>query len=169
MFIFPRNSIRRIIDPFLVPETPIYLKTVPQGVAVTDITAQNPTLTGIGVKPIPVSGIRTPTGSPSYSTGEDITIRWNFHLPLSLAARGGAGFQTLGEPMGEPMVGPQIFRVTVFGGLLGRTWETTEPTITYTNAQILSDNTTEFNPNFRVEMIYNGYASPFTSYLVTLV
>lgn len=119
---------------------PLYVKAMPSQNGVTQsaatVTAQALTPTGKGLRPMPVSLLRTHDFTSSYVNKAQVTFKWNPIDPRGRVERTGFGMQGLGEATSTGVF-PGTFRVIVQdtgGGTLEalQTIPGTQTEITYT-------------------------------------
>jgi hypothetical protein len=170
VFIFSEAVIKRHSDAAFSAGNFVYLKSQPAGLALTEAARAQRELAGVGIRPLPVQGLRTSNLSNHYRTGEDITVSWVFYDPIAFSGRYGSGFQRAGELKEETTEPQGYFRVTYWDGAVRlRQVETRKNTLIYTNAALGAD-TGGPEPStvtVDVEMVHNGYKSTATTIAVT--
>lgn len=163
MFIVDRNDLTAIQNLLLAPQVTRYCKTQPQGngiVSLADVPALSAGLYGKGVRPPPIAGLRVtaPTQSPSYSTGDDVTVKWDYPTPRTPGT--GAGFNNAGVAVGQTSPeGPFLLEILTIADVVKRTESLTNPTYTYDNADLVSDLGSEVSFKVRVTQLRDGYVS----------
>lgn len=104
VFVFPASTVQLFSDPLVSPGSDLYVKTQPRtstSISIDSVTPQVQTLEGRWVRPIAPGALRMADGIPSYSTGEDLLLAWNFRSSGGYAYRTGAGYQRYGEACGS--------------------------------------------------------------------
>lgn len=160
VFIFPASNVHRIRDLLLAPGNPIYVKVVPAGMTLDEVSSFSHTLTGEGIRPLTPTSLITRHARNCYKTGQNIDLHWNYYDLSSYGARNGSGFQAAGEPLEEDVAPTGFFRLRFYDGTtLLRTEEITVNSYKYTNANIVADSGGEPTIDVELEHVYNGYRS----------
>ena len=107
-------------------------------------------------------------GSASYSTGDDVSLRWAWST--SSSTNTGAGYQPAGTPIGDPTIlGAFVVELRTTGGTVVQTDTVTVPTITYPNATLAAAPISGGSFKVRIVHVADGFASDFVEITVTKV
>lgn len=174
VFILLSSQVRLQQDPLtLVPARTLYVKSQPfkngAGLSLASISPVSRTLRGKGLVPMDCESLRTNEGRNSYTTGQDVPLKWTYQSALLPGT--GAGMQDAGTPTGDAPV-DGYFRLRFYSigspNVLQRTVEgLTGPSYTYTNANLVSDMGGEVDFLVSVTNYKAGYES--TELFLTVV
>lgn len=133
----------------------------------SDISAISKTLYGKGIRPMPVKALRVDQGRNAYTTGQDVSIVWDYQS--ALVSGTGAGLQPAGQATGDaPVDGFFRVRIRETDDTLVKTVDgLTEPTYLYDNAVLQTDLGGETDFKVQVTNYKAGYESPVLEITVT--
>ena len=147
----------------LFPGRTLYVKSQPfkngTGLSLASISPVSRTLRGKGLVPMDCLVLRTNEGRNAYTTGQDVPLKWAYQSVLLPGT--GAGMQDAGTATGDaPVDGFFRLRFYTLADVLVRTVEgLTDPTYTYTNANLQSDLGSEVGFKVSVTNYKAGYES----------
>jgi len=123
------------------PGGTVYFKLVPYGdtlIAIDELTSRSLTIRGNTIVPAPVTGLSNDRHTLAFDGTESPVFVWGYRFGREPSS--GCGAQVAGEPT-APSVVEGVFLVTVtdVSDVTKRVVTVTEPTWTYTNADLLSD------------------------------
>lgn len=175
VYVFADDEFTQFDDLLLEPGADLYVKSQPfasgGSVPLAAVAPKVVTLYGKGVVPVPPESLYVTApalGSPSYSTGDDVSLRWGWST--SSSTNTGAGYQAAGAAIGAPTIkGSFLVELRTAAGALVQTDTTSSPTITYPNATLAASPISEGNFRVRVFHTNNGRTSDFVELLVTKV
>lgn len=170
IFIFANTDFSEIKDILLEAGKDLYLKAQPIGfngeLPVDLVVPVQKTLYGKGLVPMSPEGLRVsaPVKQVSaYSSGQDISFKWNYLSTLNVAS--GAGMQGYGVPCSEsPVDGTFKLEILDSTNNVKRTVaDLTDNSYTYTNANLVSDFGSEpASFKVRVYAVRGGLTSNYT-------
>lgn len=142
VYIVDTQDVDTFTNALLEPGKTRSLKSQPFGfgtILLSEIDAVEIDLYGKGTRPPACAGLRVtaPELVNAYGTGDDVTVKWNYPSPQ--ASGSSAGLQAAGQAVGD--VDPEGEFLVEFQSAAGGTLHTdtvSSPTITYTNAEIVS-------------------------------
>lgn len=169
-FIVPTEDTFTFTDVLLAPGVTVYVKTQPYATTsypLQLVDSRSAALTGKGIIPMAPGVVTTADLSDSFGTGEDVELVWQFR---SDAIHGtGAGMQGAGLATGSsPQDGAfeLVFKTT--GGTVKATYDSDEPSFTYSNADLVADFGSEPSAfNVEVRNVNGGYRSPASTRRIT--
>lgn len=175
VYIFANDEFTQFEDILLVPGDPLYVKSQPNAtggtISLAAIAPKATTQRGKGVVPVDPEALHVTApsmGSASYTTGEDVSLRWGWST--SSSKNTGAGYQAAGTAIGAPVIkGSFIVELRTTGGTLVSTTNTTSPTITFLNASLAAAPISEGSFKVRVFHTNNGFTSSYVELTVTKV
>lgn len=176
VFVFANDELQTFEDLLLVPAADLYVKSQPiaagGSVPLSGISPDAKELYGKGLVPVTPEALRCTApyhASPSYATGDNVTVRWGWSS--SSSQNTGAGYQAAGAAIGAPTLkGSFIVELRTTGGTLVQTDTVQLPAeITYSNATLVAAPISEGSFKVRVAHTNNGYTSPFAELTVTKV
>jgi hypothetical protein len=162
VYLFLRDNLNQLSDLLLSVGADLYLKSVPAGVSADVVDPDNRTLYGKGVRPMAPANLRLSAPFSclaGFKTGNDLAFNWEYLS--SLTPRSGAGMQGYGAICGESAVDGE-FRLEILNALdeVKRTVLTTDLTYSYSNANMVSDFTSEPSSlKARLTMVRGGLDS----------
>lgn len=175
VFIFQDTTLTQIDDALLVPTEDLYLKAQPIAasgtIPLSGVPAFGALLRGKGLVPINPEAlhVRAPfMGSPSYRTGDDVTVAWAWSSAFSKST--GAGFQNSGAATGTPNL-KGSFKVELLTNALTvvSTQTLTVATVTFLAATLAAGPITNSTFKVRITHQYNGYSSDPVTLTITHV
>jgi len=172
VYIVTNDELTAFDDLLLVPGEDLFVKSQPLasgGTLLLEAVAPVASvLDGKGLVPIDPESLYVAApyvGSPSYATGDDVTLRWGYSTASSGST--GAGYQGAGSPIGAPVLkGSFVVELRTSGGTLVSTQTLTVPEVTYLNATLAAGPISENDFRVRVYHTNNGYTSDFVELLV---
>ncbi len=175
VYIFEDDEFQTFDDVLLVPGDDLYVKSQPVAsggsIPLAAVSPKAVKLYGKGLVPVPPEALHVIAphkGSPSYGTGDDVTLRWGWST--SSSKNTGAGYQAAGAAIGAPVIkGSFLVELRTSGGTLVQTDTTTDPFITYLNATLAAAPINETSFRVRVSHTNNGFTSDPIELLVTKV
>jgi hypothetical protein len=162
VFLFLRENLLSIEDILLSVGADLYLKTQPPSVSLDVVDPANRVLYGKGVRPMTPENLRLSAPFPclaAFKTGNNLVFNWEYLS--SLTPKTGAGMQGYGAVCGESAVDGE-FRLEILNALdeVKRTVLTTALTYSYSNANMVSDFTSEpASLKARLTMVRGGLDS----------
>ena len=168
VFIFNPANITPVDDPLLEPAQDLYVKTQPATsggqVDLSTVPPYGEVLKGKGLVPIKPDFVylRQPQlGVSVYYTGDDVTVAW-CHSSAPAPNATGAGYQSAGEPIGDPVaLGDILVELLNLGDVVmaSQTVPSSFDQMTWTNSEIVTALGSQISFKFRVSHLANGYAS----------
>ena len=175
VYVFADDEFTQFDDLLLIPDADLYVKSQPfatgGSISLAAVAPKAVTLYGKGLVPVPPESlyVTAPSkGSPSYATGDDVSLRWGWST--SSSKNTGAGYQPAGTAIGDPVIkGAFEVELRTSGGTLVSTQTTMDPFVTFDNAELAASPISEGNFRVRVMHTNNGFTSDFVELLVTKV
>lgn len=175
VYVFSDDEFTQFDDLLLVPGAALYVKSQPfatgGALSLAAVPPKAVTLYGKGLVPVPPESlyVTAPSkGSPSYATGDDVTLRWGWSTGSS--GNTGAGYQAAGAAIGDPVIkGAFEVELRTSGGTLVSTQTVSTPTVTFANATLAASPISESSFRVRVYHTNNGYTSDYVELLVNKV
>ena len=161
VFLLRPDQILKIVDPgTLLPQATVYAKTQPTAstpLSLASVTSVSRTLYGKGTRPMPPVSLRKDGNLPTYRTGEDIDLVWDYRV-----VGAGAGIAPAGQATSVPPT-DCTFEVEILDGAFASVVRSvtglTSPAYSYTNANLVSDLGSEVTVGVRIYCRRNGYLS----------
>ena len=172
IYLFLRENLLSVSDILLAVEADLYLKTQPPGISLDVVDPANRTLVGKGVRPMAPENLRLSSPFPclaAFKTGNNLVFNWEYLS--SLTPRTGAGMQGYGAVCGASEVDGE-FRLEILDGsdVVKRTVNTSELTYSYSNANMVSDFTSEpASLKARLTMVRGGLDSDSITLEITRI
>lgn len=165
VFVFQDSTFSTFDDILLVPGEDLYTKSQPSTsggqVEIGAIPPYADVLRGKGLVPIDPENpyVSAPhKGSPSYQSGDDVTVRWNWSSASS--SNTGAGFQNAGTPVGVPVLkGAFVVELLTPLNVVVQTDTVNVAQITYPSATLAAAPISNGNFKVRITHTNNGYVS----------
>ena len=175
VYVFADDELTAFSDVLLEPLEDLFVKSQPFAVGgavpLAAIAPIGRTQRGKGVVPVVPEALHTTAphvGTNSYSTGDDVTVRWGWST--SASKNTGAGYQPAGVAIGAPTIkGSFLVELRTTGGTLVQSDTTTDPEITYPNAVLTPSPISEGSFKVRVFHVNNGFVSTMAELTVTKV
>jgi hypothetical protein len=175
VYVFADDEFQALTDILLEPIEDIFVKSQPfatgGSVPLAAIAPIGRTQRGKGLVPIVPEALHTTAphvGTNSYSTGDDVTVRWGWST--SSSKNTGAGYQGAGVAIGAPTIkGSFLVELRTTGGTLVQTDTVSVPEITYLNAALTPAPISEGSFKVRVFHVNNGFVSTMAELTVTKV
>jgi hypothetical protein len=165
VYVFQDTTFSPFDDILLVPDEDLYMKSQPSTsggiVALDSIPPASDHLRGKGLVPIDPENpyVSAPhKGSPTYQTGDDVTVKWNWST--SSSSNTGAGFQNAGKPTSAPTIkGAFIVELLTPLDVVVSTQTLTAAQVTYPTAALAAAPISNGNFKVRITHTNNGYSS----------
>lgn len=175
VFVFENTTLEQIEDILLIPGEDIYIKAQPIAasgtIPLSGVPPFGSLLRGKGVVPVNPEAMRTRApfvGSPTYRTGDDVTVAWSWSSAFSKAT--GAGFQNAGTAIGDPTLkGLFLVELLTSASVFVSSQNLLVAEVTYTAATLAAAPISNTSFKVRVTQIYNGYLSDPITYSITHV
>jgi len=165
VYVFQDSTFSTFDDILLVPGEDLYTKSQPSTsggqVAIGAIPPYADVLRGKGLVPIDPENpyVSAPhKGSPSYQSGDNVTVRWNWSTASS--SNTGAGFQNAGTPVGVAVLkGAFIVELLTPALVVVQTDTVNVAQITYPSTVLAAAPISNGNFKVRITHTNNGYVS----------
>lgn len=175
VYVFANDEFQTFDDLLLEPAAELWVKSQPfatgGAVSLAAVAPKVTTLYGKGVVPVPPEAPYCSApykGSPSYATGDDVTVRWGWST--SSSTNTGAGYQAAGAAIGAAVIkGSFLVELRTSGGTLVQTDTVSVPEIEYLNATLAASPISESSFRVRIYHVNNGRTSDYVELLVNKV
>jgi hypothetical protein len=175
VYVFADDTFQTFTDILLEPLEDLFVKSQPLAVGgavpLTAIAPIGRTQRGKGLVPVVPEALHTTAphvGTNSYSTGDDVDVRWGWST--SSSKNTGAGYQPAGVAIGAPVIkGSFLVELRTTGGTLVQTDTVDVPEISYPNATLAAAPISEGSFKVRVYHVNNGFVSTMAELTVTKV